>query len=127
MADNISGPMAGKTVLVTGGTGGIGKATALGLAALGARVGIVGRDHVRAQASAADIAAASGNPAVDSIAADMSSQAEVRRVERPGLQADLRLQSRSHSARRWAARPRPGSTRRSAARAGVDGILHNST
>jgi NAD(P)-dependent dehydrogenase (short-subunit alcohol dehydrogenase family) len=27
------GPMAGRTVLVTGGTGGIGKATALGLAA----------------------------------------------------------------------------------------------
>lgn len=54
-------------------------------------------------------------------------EAHQDRVERPGLQADLRLQSRSHSARRWAARPRPGSTRRSAARAGVDGILHNST
>jgi retinol dehydrogenase 14 len=32
--------MAGKSVLVARGTGGIGKATAIGLAALGARVGI---------------------------------------------------------------------------------------
>ena len=44
--------MAGKTVLVTGGTGGIGLATAAGLAGLGARVGIVGRDEARAQAAA---------------------------------------------------------------------------
>ena len=47
MPDNITGPMAGKTVLVTGGTGGIGKATADGLAAMGARVGITGRDPAR--------------------------------------------------------------------------------
>jgi retinol dehydrogenase 14 len=40
--------MAGKYVLVTEGTGGIGKATATGLAALGARVGITGRDRGRA-------------------------------------------------------------------------------
>lgn len=35
MAGITPGPMAGKTVLVTGGTGGIGKATAIGLAAGG--------------------------------------------------------------------------------------------
>jgi retinol dehydrogenase 14 len=75
-----TGPMAGKTVLVTGGTGGIGKATAAGLAALGARVAITGRDLARTQAAAADIAATAGNPAVDAFAADMSSQAEVRRL-----------------------------------------------
>jgi retinol dehydrogenase-14 len=44
--------MAGKSVLVTGGTGGIGRATAIGLAALGARVGITGRDQARAVAAA---------------------------------------------------------------------------
>jgi retinol dehydrogenase-14 len=44
MAGISTGPMAGKTVLVTGGTGGIGQATAARLAAMGARVGITGRD-----------------------------------------------------------------------------------
>ena len=72
--------MAGKSVLVTGGTGGIGKATAIGLAALGARVGITGRDQARAAAAAAGIRAATGNAAVDAFAADMSAQAQVRRL-----------------------------------------------
>jgi retinol dehydrogenase 14 len=72
--------MAGKSVLVTGGTGGIGEATAVGLAALGARVGITGRDQARAVAAAAGIRAATGSPAVDAFAADMSVQAEVRRL-----------------------------------------------
>ena len=72
--------MAGKSVLVTGGTGGIGKATAIGLAALGARVGITGRDQARAVAAAVSIRAATGNAAVDAFAADMSVQAGVRRL-----------------------------------------------
>ena len=72
--------MTGKTVLITGGTGGIGKATAIGLSRLGARVGITGRDRARAEAAAANIVRASGNPAVDVFAADLSSQAEVRRL-----------------------------------------------
>jgi len=72
--------MAGTYVLVTGGTGGIGKATAAGLAAPGARVGITGRDQRRAAAAAADIRAATGSRAVDIFAADMPAQAEVRRL-----------------------------------------------
>src|SRR5271170_6484068 len=72
--------MAGKSVLVTGATGGIGQATAAGLAALGARVGITGRDQVRAEAAAAGIRAALGSPAVDVFAADLSVQAGVRRL-----------------------------------------------
>jgi retinol dehydrogenase 14 len=84
-------PMAGKVVLVTGGTGGIGKATAIGVATLGARVGITGRDLARAEQAAVDIRAASGNPAVDAFAVDMSSQAEVRRLVAAVLDAYPRL------------------------------------
>jgi retinol dehydrogenase-14 len=83
--------MAGKVVLVTGGTGGIGKATAIGLAARGARVGITGRDLARTEQVAADIRTASGNPAIDGFAADMSSQAEVRRLAAAVLDAYPRL------------------------------------
>jgi len=73
-------PMADKVVLITGGTEGIGKATAIGLASLGARVGITGRDRARAEQAADDIRVASGNLAVDAFAADMTSQAEVRQL-----------------------------------------------
>jgi retinol dehydrogenase 14 len=83
--------MAGKFVLVTGGTGGVGKATAIGLAALGARVGITGRDQSRTEAAAADIRAAPGSPAVDAFAADMAVQAGVRRLAAQVLGAYPRL------------------------------------
>jgi NAD(P)-dependent dehydrogenase (short-subunit alcohol dehydrogenase family) len=72
--------MAGKVALITGGTGGIGKATAIGLATMGARVGITGRDLARAEQAASDIRTASANPAVDAFAADLTSQTEVHRL-----------------------------------------------
>ncbi|MGY4768354.1 SDR family oxidoreductase [Kribbella sp. CWNU-51] len=79
MTPDHEGPMAGRTVLVTGGTGGIGKATAAGLAILGARVAITGRDRGRAEAAADEIRTATGAQ-VDVFVADVSSQAEVRRL-----------------------------------------------
>ena len=84
-------PMSGRVVLITGATGGIGKATAIGLAMIGARVGITGRHPGRAEQAAADIRAASGNPAVDAFAADLTSQAEVRRLASDVLDAYPRL------------------------------------
>ena len=83
--------MNGKTVLITGGTGGIGKAAAIRLASMGARVGIAGRDRGRAEAAAADIARETGNPAVDVFVADLSSQAAVRRLAGEVLEAYPRL------------------------------------
>lgn len=84
------GPMAGRTVLVTGGTGGIGRVTALGLAAMGAHLAITGRDRGRAEAAARDIRAAGGGP-VDVFIADLSSQSEVRRLAGEVLQRLSRI------------------------------------
>jgi retinol dehydrogenase 14 len=83
--------MSGKTVLITGGTGGIGRAAAIGLSSMGARVGITGRDRARAEGAAAAIARESGNPAIDIFVADMSSQADVRRLADEVLVAYPRL------------------------------------
>jgi short-subunit dehydrogenase len=62
--------MAGRTVLVTGATAGIGKATALGLATMGAHLGIIGRDARRTEDAAREIRAAGGGQ-VDVFVADL--------------------------------------------------------
>src|SRR5919108_4308257 len=82
--------MAGRTVLVTGGSGGIGKATALGLAAMGAHLGITGRDRGRTDEAAREIRAAGGGQ-VDVFVADLSCQAEVRRLADEVLQRLSRI------------------------------------
>jgi NAD(P)-dependent dehydrogenase (short-subunit alcohol dehydrogenase family) len=72
--------MEGKICLVTGATSGIGKATALGLARQGAHVVIAGRDAARTEDTLDSIRRHTGNPQVESLLADFSSQAEVRRL-----------------------------------------------
>jgi retinol dehydrogenase 14 len=84
------GSMAGKTVLVTGASSGIGKATALGLAALGARLAITGRNPDRAEDAAREIRTVGGGQ-VDVFIADLSSQAEVRRLAEEVLQCLPRI------------------------------------
>jgi len=72
--------MSGKVCLITGGSSGIGKATALGLANKGASVVMVCRDRSRGEAAATEIIEKSGNELVDVMLADLSSQESIRRL-----------------------------------------------
>jgi retinol dehydrogenase 14 len=74
------GGMGEKVCLITGATSGIGKATAMGLANLGAVVVMVGRDRGKGEAAMAEIKELSGNASVDLMLADLSSQDEIRRL-----------------------------------------------
>ncbi len=72
--------MGGKVCLITGGNSGIGKATALGLANMGATVVVVGRDRGRTEAAVTEIEAESGNESVGLLLADLSSRESIRRL-----------------------------------------------
>jgi retinol dehydrogenase-14 len=84
------GPMVGRTVLVTGGTAGIGRATALGLARMGAHLAICGRDRESTEGAAGEIRAAGGGQ-VEVFVADLSSQSQVRRLADEVLQRLSRI------------------------------------
>ena len=74
------GGMGEKVCLITGATSGIGKATAMGLANMGASVVMVGRDRGRGEAALTEIKEKSTNASVDLMLADLSSQQEIRRL-----------------------------------------------
>ncbi len=71
----VSTSMAGKRVVITGATGGIGKAAAEGMGRLGAEVVLVGRSPDKLDRAAADVARAGGVPVTE--VADLSLMAEV--------------------------------------------------
>lgn len=77
--------------LVTGATAGVGFETARGLAQQGATVVIVGRSLERSRAAAERITGLTGNPRIEYLVADLSIQAEIRRVAAEFQQRHQRL------------------------------------
>ncbi len=67
--------MIGRVCLITGGTSGVGKAIALGLARLGATIVMQCRDRQKGAKIADEIKHLSGNDSVDMMIADLSIQA----------------------------------------------------
>jgi NAD(P)-dependent dehydrogenase (short-subunit alcohol dehydrogenase family) len=72
--------MQGKIVVVTGANAGIGFETTKALAARGAHVAMVCRSEQRGDTARHRLAEQTGNPRLDLFVADLSSQAQVRRV-----------------------------------------------
>jgi NAD(P)-dependent dehydrogenase (short-subunit alcohol dehydrogenase family) len=76
VSEEMTSELSGTTALVTGGTSGIGRATAIALAGLGAHVALSGRDEARGAEVTRQIAAAGGRAVF--LAADLGDEAAVR-------------------------------------------------
>ena len=72
--------MKGKTVLITGANTGIGRATTLALAGMGAKIVMLCHTRERGQKAMEEIKEKSDNPDIDLLVADLSVQADVRRA-----------------------------------------------
>ena len=94
------GGMEEKVCLITGAISGTGKATAMGLANMGASVVMVGRDRGRGEAAMAEIKEKSPNASVDLMLADLSPQGQIRRLAEEFKEAYPRLEVLAHKQRR---------------------------
>src|ERR1700736_4152260 len=74
------GGVAGKRVLITGATRGIGLAAAVELARRGAQLTLIARSEARAAAAVRHIQAATRGASVDVLTADLASQASIRQM-----------------------------------------------
>jgi NAD(P)-dependent dehydrogenase (short-subunit alcohol dehydrogenase family) len=92
----------GKTVLITGGSAGIGRATAVKLAQAGARVLIVGRDPQKLETAAAEIRGLGGQ--VGAYACDITDASACERLVAQVLaedgRVDILINNAGHSIRR---------------------------
>ncbi len=87
----LSASMRGRTVVVTGATSGLGQAAARQLAALGARVILVGRNKGKTESTRREIVAETGNDDVAVAIADLSLLADVRRLAQQLLEDEPRI------------------------------------
>ena len=85
------GCLVGRTVLVTGPTSGLGRATAAAVAALGARVILVGRSEERLAGVRDELAAEHGEDRFPIVIADMGSLVSVRAAAARILETESRL------------------------------------
>ncbi len=76
----VKSSMHGKICMVTGANSGIGKATALALAQMGATVVMVCRDRARGEEARREITTKSRKNAVDLLLVDLSSQQSIRQL-----------------------------------------------
>jgi NAD(P)-dependent dehydrogenase (short-subunit alcohol dehydrogenase family) len=85
----------GRTALVTGATAGIGRATALALAALGASVIVHGRNAERGEQVVKEIEAAGGHARF--VAADMTDPAQITRLAEQAGEVDILINNAGRS------------------------------
>lgn len=90
-SDPPPGALAGRTVLVTGPTSGLGRAATLEFAALGARVILVGRDEGKLRALRDELVGANGDDRFPIVVADMGSLASVRTAAERIVSTETRL------------------------------------
>lgn len=85
-------PLIGRVAVVTGGTSGIGREVAIGLASRGATTVIVGRGAERVPRIAAEVAEATGNRSVESVAVmDLALRSDTEAAARALLQRYPRI------------------------------------